>query len=444
MASARAAFIGWSLTSLDDRKALLLRYRDRLTARADELAELISREVGKPLWESRGEVATMISKVAISIDAFEKRTGTHFISTSATGATELTHRPHGVMVVLAPFNFPGHLANGHFVPALLAGNTIVLKPSEFTPLVGQFFGDVMAECGVPDGVFNVVIGGGGVGQQIANHPELDGLCFTGSSSTGRQLASVFGRMPEKILALEMGGNNPFILHSAADPVAAAAVIAQAAFLTSGQRCTCTRRLIVVSSENTDSVLGELIRLADSVTVGPYYSRPEPFMGTVISQNAALHLQSVADGLVKRGGVVLGQQRKPQGAFFFPTIIDVSQVSHLADKEIFGPLLQVIRANRLDDAIREANNTRFGLSASVMSIGRDTFEYCFGRIRAGIINWNTPTTGSSSQAPFGGIGWSGNHRPTALYAADYCAYPVVSTQAEAPAMPAAIPGFPLHA
>lgn len=436
MMAARNAFPTWAELPVEHRIELVRHYQSLLTQRRAELAQLISEETGKPLWEAQGEVGTMLAKVDISITAYHERTGVRSVSTQPD--TILTHRPHGVLGILGPFNFPAHLANGHYIPALIAGNSVVLKPSEHTPMVGLFLAALWQEVGLPNGVFTVLNGGGGVGQMVACHSELDVLCFTGSAAVGRQLAHSFGRTPEKLLAMEMGGNNPLILHSAEDADAAALAIVQSAFATSGQRCTCARRLIVVRSPHTQLIVDRLVDWVGRIRVGRFTESPEPFMGPVISESVAHRLADVLGEWERMGGRVLGNRRASVGAFVYPVMIDVSMISRRGDDEYFGPLLQLIEVESIEDAVREANNTKYGLSSSVFTIDRRVFDFCSRRIRAGIVNWNSPTTGSSSKAPFGGMGWSGNHRPTALYAADYCAYPVVSTLNESLVMPSALP------
>lgn len=436
MLSARKAFYSWADLPLNERLAYIRRYQTALNDQQDALARLISLETGKPLWEATGEVSGMVAKVDISIAAYDERTGFRRIE----GPTEIhiSHRPHGVLGILAPFNFPAHLANGHFVPALIAGNTIVLKPSEYTPMVGLFLASLWNALDLPKGVFNVVCGGASVGQMVAGHPEIDVLCFTGSAMVGHQLAHSFARTPEKLLAMEMGGNNPLILHSAEDADAAAIAIIQSAFATSGQRCTCTRRLIVIRSTHTQLIIDRLLEWMTHIRVGMFTEIPQPFMGPVISTAMAERLGDVVTEWRRSGGRVLGEFKQSVGAFVYPTLVDVSAISRRKDNEYFGPLLQLIEVDSMEDAIREANNTRYGLSSSVFTLDEGLFKFCSRRIRAGIVNWNTPTTGSSAKAPFGGLGWSGNHRPAGYYAADYCAYPVVSTVSTSLVMPSQLP------
>lgn len=426
--AARRAFPDWAGRPLAERVALLETFARTVDAARADLARTIARETGKPLWDASGEVAAMVGKVAISIAAHEERTPTR--EHVAGGVRQrLTHRPHGVLAVFGPFNFPGHLPNGHIVPALLAGNTVVLKPSELTPLTAEAMVRLWIEAGLPRGVLNLVQGAGETGMALSAHPGIDGLLFTGSFETGRALARQMAEEPGKILALEMGGNNPLIVWDVADREAAALLILQSAFITSGQRCTCARRLIVPEGAEGDAILETLVALAGRIRVGAFDDDPEPFMGPVVSAAAAERVLDAAAALLERGAVaLLPPHRLERGdAFLAPGILDVTAVPDRPDGEVFGPLLQVIRVPDFDAALAEANNTRYGLAAGLVSDNAALYRPFYLRARAGIVNWNRPTTGASSAAPFGGIGRSGNHRPSAYYAADYCAYPVASLE-----------------
>lgn len=436
MGAARHAFLSWADLPLDDRVVWVKAYQDELIRRKDDMARLIATETGKPLWEAVTEVGVMIAKVDIAIGANADRAGVREVGTEPLAS--FSHRPHGVMAILAPFNFPGHLASGHFIPGLIAGNTIVLKPSEYTPMCGLMLADIMDTIGLPSGVFNLVNGGASVGKLVSSHFEVDVMCFTGSSAVGRQLAHTYGRTPEKLLVMEMGGNNPIIVHSTDDIDAAVLTIIQSAFVMSGQRCTCARRLIMIKSDTTPRILDRLCAIVDRLRVGPFDSDPPPFMGPLISQETAIRIEHAIGQIQSLGGRILNAPRKRQGAFLFPTIMDVTQLSKRDDDEYFAPFLRVITVDSVDAAIAEANRTRYGLSSAVISNDRSMFDYISKRLRAGIINWNSPTTGASGKAPFGGIGWSGNHRPTAYYAADYSSYPVVSTYNQSLVVPTTLP------
>lgn len=433
--AARQAFEKWCETSLAGRISYLTTFQKLLEKNKSDLALAISKEVGKPLWESLTEVQAMLNKVTISIAAHHERTVDKLEETgSETHATRF--KPHGVVAVFGPYNFPGHLANGHIVPALLAGNTVVFKQSELTPLVGQKTLELWEQSGIPAGVINLLQGARATGQALASHPGLNGLFFTGSSQTGLVLNKQFAEHPEKILALEMGGNNPLIAHKISDLKAAAYHTILSAYLTSGQRCTCARRLIVIKDAEGDAFLNELKAMATKIQVGHYSEKPEPFMGPVITPKIAELLLKDQDELLQNGASTLLEMKllKAGTGLLSPGILNVTLAKNRADKEFFGPLLQVIRVENFDEAIDEANNTDYGLAAGLFSSDLELYKKFYRKIKTGIVNWNKQLTGASSKAPFGGLGLSGNHRPSAYFAADYCAYPVASMESPALEIP----------
>jgi len=436
---ARVAFKPWALTALAQRIVLLEAFAKALQHHQEKLALTISQEVGKPLWESRTEVAAMIAKVAISIDAYNER-----CKETHTEMTATRHKPHGVVAVLGPFNFPGHLPNGHIVPALLAGNTVVFKPSEYAPYVTEIMMQCWKEVNLPPGTLNVIHGDASVGKTLAHHPDIDGLFFTGSFKAGLQLSKYFGGHPEKILALEMGGNNPLVIWDVKNLKAAAYITIQSAYLSAGQRCSCARRLIIRDDATGDVFLNTLTAMISEIVIGPYSSTPEPFMGPVINIAAAEHLMAMQQRLSNEGAKILIPM-KQDGAFVTPALLDVTNITNKLDEECFGPLLQITRVSDFDEAIAMANDTAYGLSAGLLSDSHQQYEDFYHRVNAGIINWNTPLTGARSAAPFGGIGRSGNHRPSAYYAADYCSYPIASMECSTLTLPEApTPGLSHHA
>ena len=434
--AARAAFPGWASTPLARRIAIAEAYAREVLADADGFARLIARETGKPLWDCKGEVASTAGKVAISIAAQTQRAGETVREVDGV-VQAIRHRPHGVLAVLGPYNFPAHLPNGQIVPALLAGNTVVFKPSELTPAVAERMAGLWAKAGLPPGVLTVVQGGGEIGRAVAAHPHIDGLLFTGSADTGAALARQFAETPHRILALEMGGNAPLVVWDVVDLDTAAATIVQSAYLSSGQRCTCARRLIV-ADHLADALLERLVGLIDRLIVGAPFDEPQPFMGPVIDERAAAGLLAAFAELEQRGGRALRPMRRLREGlpFLSPALIDVTGAADIPDEERFGPLLQVIRAPDFDAALRRANATRFGLSAGLLADDPALWERFLTGVKAGVVNWNRPTNGASSAAPFGGVGASGNHRPGALYMADACAYPVASLQT--PRLSASLP------
>jgi succinylglutamic semialdehyde dehydrogenase len=433
--SARQSFFSWSLQSFSQRLLILQRYAELLAKDKERFANLISQETGKPHWEALTEVSAMVNKVSIAEQAFHQRSGLH--ESEQNGVTQvLEHRPHGVIAVLGPFNMPGHLPNGHMVPALLAGNTIVFKPSEYTPAVAAAMLDYLQQAGLPPGVVNLIQGQAETGRYLSTHSEIDGVFFTGSYATGLILSQHFSKHPEKILALEMGGNNPLIVTEVKDVSAAVYQTIQSAFITAGQRCTCARRLIVPVGAKGDHFINELSKKLTQLIIGPPTAHPQPFMGPVISEQAVAKLLQAQQQLIADGANALLtlEQQSEKSWIVTPGLLDVTDVKQRADVEFFGPLLQVIRVNNFDEALREANATAYGLSAGLLSDNPELFTTFWQQIRAGVVNWNRPTTGASSQAPFGGIGHSGNHRPSAYYAADYCAYPVASMRSPEVTLP----------
>ncbi len=441
--AARDAFIAWSDKTFGERLAIVKRFAELLKENSEHLAQTIAKETGKPLWETRTEAGAMVGKIAISEKAYHERTG-EVENAMPVGKAVIRHRAHGVVAVFGPYNFPGHLPNGHIVPALLAGNTVIFKPSELTPLVAEETLKLWQQAGLPAGVINLVQGEVETGKALASHPGIDGLFFTGSSRTGHILHEQFAGQPGKILALEMGGNNPLIVKDVSDVKAVVHDIIQSAFISSGQRCTCARKLMLPHGEQGDAILAALITATKNIKVGAWDDEDQPFMGSMISEAAAKGMVAAEQSLVALGGESLvALEHTPNTGFVTPGIIECSAITDFPDEEHFGPLLKVFRYTDFDDAIKIGNNTAYGLSAGLLSDNQADYEYFLRRIRAGIVNWNRPITGASSAAPFGGIGASGNHRASAYYAADYCAYPVASVELDKVTLPSSLsPGLNL--
>lgn len=435
---AREALKDWLFTSFDDRLDLLNNYQTLLERDQEKMSQAISDEVGKPRWEAKTEVATMVSKLALSVSAYKDRTpvrqnevqGTKFVT---------RHRPHGVMGVIGPFNFPGHLPTGHIIPSLLAGNVVVFKPSEYTPYVGELIYDLFLEAGLPEGVLNIVQGADETGKALVANPHLNGLLFTGSYATGRKIHEQFAGHPEKILALEMGGNNPLVVDEVQDVKAAILMIIQSAYLSAGQRCTCARRLIVPEGSWGDQLIERLAITIPKISVNIPSANPEPFMSTLINAKAGQHVLAKQQELIQKGGkpIVMSQSLFNNPAILSPGLIDMTGIE-LSDEEIFGPMLQIIRVKNLEQAFDEANHTAYGLTSGIITDEKKTYEAFYSKIHAGLVNWNRPTTGSTGVAPFGGVGHSGNHRPSAYYAADYSAYPCVAGESSLLKLPETLP------
>ena len=432
IARGRRSWPSWAAQSLGNRIELMRRFANEVRKEQDDFAALIARETGKPLWEARTEVEVVVAKVEVSIRSYAERTAQRRLDNAMQGTQALRHKPHGVMAVLGPYNFPAHLPNGHIVPALIAGNAVIFKPSEKTPATGEMLVRCFHRAGVPANVIQMLTGGPAQGQELVGHDGVDGVLFTGSAHAGIAINRKLATNPGKIVALEMGGNNPIVVWDTPKIGDAAALVVQSAFTSAGQRCSNARRLIV-KSDLYDAVVSEVKTLADRIIVGGPFDEPAPFMGPVIDNRAAEGLTESFVYLLSHGGrpikhMVRLQADKP---FLSPAIIDTTDMPERPDVELFGPLLQVIRVDDFDAAIAEANNTRFGLSAALVGGTPQDYNRFWANVRAGVVNWNRPTNGASSGLPFGGVGLSGNHRPSAFYAADYCAYPVASAEMEQP-------------
>lgn len=426
--AAQSAFSIWQKTNYRIKLSILRRFAGLLEKQKKYFTECIGLETGKPLWDSANEVLAMINKIEISIKAYQERSSA-FEKVTASGHSVIHHRPHGVVAVFGPYNFPGHLPNGHIVPALLAGNTVVYKPSEYTPMVAEETIKIWLEAGLPEGVINLIQGGKETGIALAGHPDINGLFFTGSSAVGHLLHKQFAGEPGKILALEMGGNNPLIVYNPSNIDAAVYHTLISSFISAGQRCTCARRLFVQNGEKGDKFLDRLVEVTKNIHIGDYNEKEQPFMGALISIPASDLILRAQRSLQQMGGISLleAKRLKDCTALLSPGIIDVTKVDNLPDEEYFGPLLSIIRYDKFEKAIKLSNKTRYGLSAGLLADDIKLYDQFLTEIRAGIVRWNRPLTGAVSDAPFGGIGSSGNHRPGGYYATDYCAYPVSSLE-----------------
>lgn len=436
--AANAAFADWSQTRYEDRLKIVNDFKSIVEGQKEELAVMIAQETGKALWDARSEVAAVVAKVTYASEAYMERTGVK-VRPSPVGNSVVRHRPHGVMAVYGPYNFPAHLPNGHIQPALLAGNTIVFKPSEQTPMVAEWMVKQWEKAGLPKGVLNLVQGERDTGISLAKS-DIQGVLFTGSTATGKALHAQFGGRPEILVALEMGGNNPLIFHSADNVAAAVHETLLSAFVGTGQRCTCARRLVVIDGLQSEEFIAALVDSAKQLVVGPYDQNPPPFMGPVISLKETKRLLDAQASLQKLGGKLLLEMRQDDKnlPFVSPAIIDMTGVKGVPDEEYFGPLLQLYRVKNTDEAVVQANNTSFGLSAAIIAADQAVFQKLSGKIHAGLVNWNRQTTGASGAGPFGGVGVSGNHRPAGYYSADYCAYPVASVEVETLTLPEQLP------
>ncbi len=427
--AARTAGRGWIDAGQDFRRAALMRWRDVLTSNEDRIARLITFETGKTLAESRLEAKALADKVSITLEAQStSRIAGFDFAVNPTRRGICAFRPHGVMAVFGPFNFPAHLPNGHFVPALLAGNTAVFKPSERTPAVGQLLAELADLAAFPPGVFNVISGGPQVAAKLSDHPDIDGILFTGSWITGRRILAANLDRPGRMIALEMGGSNAAIVCADCHLKQAVIECVRSAFATAGQRCSCTRRIIVDASI-ADTFIPLFAKVASTLLIGSGDSNEPIFMGPLISSAARESVLAFQSRKVREGAVSILSSSKleREGWFLTPGVMQVQRFDIMTDEEVFGPLVQIAVASDDDDAIIQANASQFGLAAAIFTASEERWKRISPHIRAGCINWNVGTAGASSRLPFGGLGRSGNNRPAGALSLDYCAAPIAQLE-----------------
>ncbi|KPF83100.1 succinylglutamate-semialdehyde dehydrogenase [Novosphingobium sp. AAP93] len=432
VARARRAWPLWAAQPLSTRIELLRRFANEVRKESDKLADLIARETGKPLWEARGEVDSVIDKVEVSVRAYAERTSQRKLDSALNGTSAVRHKPHGVLAVISPYNMPALLPAAQIIPALIAGNVVVFQPSEKAPATGELLVRCFHRGGISAAVVQVLQGGPEQAQTLAMHDGVDGVLFTGSAHAGVSINRKLASNPGKVVALELGGNNPIVVWDTPKIVDAATIVVQSAFTSAGQRCSSARRLIIKSTMY-DAVISEVRRLTERLIVGAPFDTPTPFMGPVIDNVAADGLTESFVYLLSNGGRAIKHMTRLREdlPFVSPAIIDVTKIDERPDVELFGPLLQVVAVDDFDEAIAEANNTRFGLVASLLGGSPQDYNRFWANARAGVVNWNRPTIGENAGAPFGGTGLSGNNRPGGYYMADSCAYPVASAEMEQP-------------
>lgn len=448
VAAARAGQRVWRALSPETRADHLRRYQTALKAHREAIASAICDDVGKPLWEARGEADALAAKVDVSLGPGAALTRTETIEALPA---EIRHRPLGVIVVIGPFNFPGHLPNGQIVPALLTGNAVVHKPSERTPRTACLLARCFDLAGLPPGVFNLVQGPGAVGAALCEHRDVDGVMFTGSATVGRRLLEQHLTRPHRLLALELGGKNATVALADCDIEATARAVAFSAFVTAGQRCTATSRL-VVEAAIAEPLLARVAELARGLRVG-HPRAPDTFMGPVIAAQTIAGLEA-GQARARSAGytpLVEGGRRRVEGHdghYVGPSLWRApggtrpAAVAGYGDEELFAPDLAAYVVSDREEAIEIANDSRFGLAASVFCRERAAFEGVAERLQVGVVHWNRGSAGASGRLPFGGVRQSGNHRPAGLWTGLCCTHPVaVLLEPDGGPVPGQWPGFP---
>lgn len=414
VASARRGFESWSCTPAPLRGDVLRRLGDILTDRKEELADAMTREMGKVLDETRGDVQEGIDTAYYAATEGRRLFGHTVPSELRQKWAMSVRRPIGVTGLIAPFNFPLAIPTWKMFPALLCGNSVILKPSEDVPHSSHLLVESLLEAGLPPEVIQLVHGGGTAGAALVEHPDVPVISFTGSTETGSRIGEVCGRM-HKRLSLEMGGKNAQIVMEDADLDLALEGVLWGAFGTTGQRCTATSRLIVHRKVH-DKLVARLVEAADKLTLGDGRQKKTqvgPLIHEAALEKVERYVQIGKDegAELACGGVRPRGTRLAQGHFFKPTVFtNVKAGSRLATEEIFGPVLSVIKVGSYEEAVRVNNEVKYGLSSSIYTRDVNRAFRALEDLQNGITYVNAPTIGAEAHLPFGGVKQTGNgHR-----------------------------------
>ncbi len=430
--AAKQAYLPWAKLTLDERKKYLFKLKEVFVAHEAQMAELIARDTGKSLWDATTEAKALAAKVDITLNESVKLIQEERIKNALPQVDGvIRYRSRGVMAVIGPFNFPAHLPNGHIIPALISGNTIVYKPSEQTPAVAQLYAQMIEKAELPSGVFNLVHGEVETGRRLVAHELVDGILFTGSYEVGLKIKQETLNHYWKILALEMGGKNATVVWEDADIDKAIYETLVGAYMSTGQRCSGTSR-VILHDKIADQFTDRFYQAAKKLSIG-HWSK-NPFMGPLINGPAVekyIRFQEMAnrencESLMRGKSLEL----EHKGFYVTPSIHLVKSYdenSVYQKTEIFGPNVAIYRSSDFDKAMEMVNSTGYGLAMSLFTKNTELYETALLNARVGILNWNRTTNGASSRLPFGGMGKSGNDRPSAHFAIQYCTVPVASLE-----------------
>jgi RHH-type proline utilization regulon transcriptional repressor/proline dehydrogenase/delta 1-pyrroline-5-carboxylate dehydrogenase len=414
----------WQALRFEQRVEALGRFRDALAERRDELAEAITQEMGKLRSESTLEVDGLLGRFA----TVEAHIRADLREGPVPGQPQevLRYHPHGVVGVIGPFNFPLHLCHAHVVPALLLGNTVVMKPSELTPLAGERYAEAAHAAGLPPGVLNVVNGRGAEGAALASDPLVRALAFTGSWATGRRIAEALLDRPEVLVALEMGGKNACIVRSDADLRSAVHEIVTSGYLTTGQRCTCADRVLVHRSR-ARALADALAKVVSTLRFGDP-DDGESFAGPLASEAARDRFVRALEHAKQGGAEPIVPGRTFEGGAYVGASLHMlpegkHEIAGYTDVELFGPDLCLEVFDDDDEAIAALNATPYGFAYSVFTQDEQAFDHYFRHLETGILNLNRSTNQASPRLPFSGVKHSGNFRPAGGWAHRNFAYPV---------------------
>lgn len=433
--SAEKGFDLWRKVSFEERINYLKRYQLAVRNRKDEIATCLALEVGKPLWEAKTEAAALDSKVSVTIvDSYERIKQQTIQGVMPKIDGHVVHKPLGPSFVIGPFNFPCHLANGQILSALLAGNSIIFKPSEKTIYSAQLMMECFHEAGFPNGVINFINGTGHTASKITSDKRIKGIFFTGSKAVGLRILDNTYRDLNKLVALELGGKNSTIIHHDTNISHALPELLRACFLTTGQRCTSTS-MILIHKKVEQEFISKFKTVTERIRVGhPTLTSPDPFMGPLIDEHAEkLYFDFCRFGLNEGAEEIVAPKKLDigyEGHYVSPSI-HYAKNPNLSGKfiqeEIFGPNCFFIPYEDIEEAIKIVNCTQYGLAASVFTRDSDIYRLCLRDIDAGLINLNRSTVGATARLPFGGLKNSGNHHPAAVSMIDHCVSTVASLE-----------------
>ena len=423
--AAREAYAGWRKTPAPSRGAILTRMGRLMETRKEELAAQMVREMGKVLVEARGDVQEAID-MAFYMAAFGRLPNGSLVPSEREEVYCAARRvPVGVVGLITPWNFPIAIPSWKMFPALMAGNTVVFKPAEDTPGLAVTFVEMLIEAGLPPGIVNIVTGyGNEAGAALVEHPDVSTISFTGSTPVGRQIAGRCGHLMKRV-SCELGGKNAIVVLDDANLELALKGALWSAFGTAGQRCTAASRLIV-HKDVMRKFRNELVDRTNALRMGAGLD-PLAEIGPVVNRRQLERIHGYVEigktegAQVLTGGRVLDEGEFAFGCFYAPTVLDdVTLNMRVAQEEIFGPVTALIEVGSLDEALRAANSTQYGLSLSLYTRDVNRAFRAMNELDAGIVYINLPTSGAEIQLPFGGIKQTGNgHREAGWMAMDYC-------------------------
>jgi succinylglutamic semialdehyde dehydrogenase len=421
--SAQKGFEVWRKLSFEERIGYLKKYQEVVRSKKDEIAMALALEVGKPLWEAKTEAAALDSKVTVTIsDSYPRIKQETIKDVMPKIDGHVVYKPLGPSFIIGPFNFPCHLANGQILSALLAGNSIIFKPSEKTIYSAQLMMECFDKAGFPEGVINFI-----------NGTRIKGVFFTGSKDVGLKILENTHKDLSKLVALELGGKNSTILHHDTNISHALPELLRACFLTSGQRCTSTS-MILVHRKIEQEFIQQFKTITEKIRVGHPLSTPDPFMGPLIDEHAEkLYFDFCNFGKAEGAEEIISPKKLDvgfEGHYVSPSIHYAKKPNlqgKFIQEEIFGPNCFFVPYDDIEEAIKIANCTQYGLAASVFTRNPEIYQLCLRDIDAGLINLNRSTVGATARLPFGGLKNSGNHHPAAVSMIDHCVGTIASLE-----------------